>query len=78
MQYQFHLISLKDAGEIIRKTVFSFYIARGSIYEVETQLYLAFDLDFISEIDLMALLEKLETTRKLLNGFIKYYQTLVK
>lgn len=26
-----------------------FYIARGSIYEVETQLYLAFDLDFISE-----------------------------
>lgn len=55
-----------------------FYIARGSIYEVETQLYLSFDLDFISEIDLIAVLEKLETTRKLLNGFIKYYQTLVK
>ena len=55
-----------------------FYIKRGSIYEVETQLYLSFDLDFISEIDLIAVLEKLETTRKLLNGFIKYYQTLVK
>lgn len=55
-----------------------FYIARGSIYEVETQLYLSFDLDFIFEIDLIAVLEKLETTRKLLNGFIKYYQTLVK
>lgn len=55
-----------------------FYIARGSIYEVETQLYLAFDLDFISETYLSVLLEKLETTRKLLNGFIKYYQTLVK
>jgi len=55
-----------------------FYIARGSIYEVETQLYLAFDLNFISEINLSVLLEKLETTRKLLNGFIKYYQTLVK
>ncbi|MDQ1140354.1 four helix bundle protein [Pedobacter agri] len=55
-----------------------FYIPRGSIYEVETQLYLAFDLDFISETYLSVLLEKLETTRKLLNGFIKYYQTLVK
>lgn len=42
------------------------------------QLYLAFDLNFISEINLSVLLEKLETTRKLLNGFIKYYQTLVK
>jgi len=55
-----------------------FYIARGSIYEVETQLYLAFDLDFISETYLSVLFEKIETTRKLLNGFIKYYQTLVK
>jgi len=55
-----------------------FYIARGSVYEVETQLYLAFDLNFISEIELKSLLIKLETTRKLLNGFINYYQTLVK
>lgn len=55
-----------------------FYIARGSVYEVETQLYLAFDLEFIEEIDLKTLLLKLETTRKLLNGFINYYQKLVK
>jgi four helix bundle protein len=55
-----------------------FFIARGSIYEVETQLYLAFDLDFITEINLKALLFKLETARKLLNGFINYYQKLVK
>jgi len=55
-----------------------FYIAKGSIYEVETQLYLSYDLDFITELDLKAILMKLETTRKLLNGFINYYQTLVK
>ena len=55
-----------------------FYIARGSIYEVETQLYLSYDLDFITELDLKAILMKLETTRKLLNGFINYYQTLIK
>jgi four helix bundle protein len=55
-----------------------FYVARGSVYEVETQLYLAFDLGFIEEIDLKTLLLKLEITRKLLNGFINYYQKLVK
>jgi four helix bundle protein len=26
-----------------------FYIARGSVYELETQLYLSFDLNFIDE-----------------------------
>ena len=55
-----------------------FNVARGSVYEVETQLYLASDLGFIEEIDLKTLLLKLETTRKLLNGFINYYQKLVK
>ncbi|MGY3053183.1 four helix bundle protein [Pedobacter sp. UYEF25] len=55
-----------------------FFIARGSIYEVETQLYLAFDLEYISDIDLEPLLIKLELTRKLLNGFIKYYQSLTR
>ena len=45
-----------------------FYISRGSIYEVETQLFLAFDLNFISEEELKTLLVKLETTRKLLMG----------
>ncbi|MFW0716535.1 four helix bundle protein [Pedobacter sp. N23S346] len=55
-----------------------FYVARGSVYEVETQLYLSYDLNFIAEPDLKAILSKLETTRKLLNGFINYYYTLVK
>jgi four helix bundle protein len=55
-----------------------FFIARGSLYEMETQLYLALDLDFINEIDLSCLLEKLEITRRLSNGFIKYYQSLGK
>ena len=37
-----------------------FYVARGSVYEVETQLYLAFDLGFIEEIDLKTLLLNLK------------------
>jgi four helix bundle protein len=37
-----------------------FNVARGSVYEVETQLYLAFDLGFIEEIDLKTLLLNLK------------------
>jgi four helix bundle protein len=51
-----------------------FYIARGSIYELETQLYLAFDLSFIKEEQLKILLNRIETVRKLLAGLIKYYK----
>jgi len=53
-----------------------FFIARGSIYELESQLYLAYDLGYIKEKRLNELLTYIETSRKLLNGFIKYYQTL--
>jgi four helix bundle protein len=49
-----------------------FYISRGSIFELETQLYLAFDLNFISEDELNNILEKIKTCKKLINGFINY------
>ncbi|RWU06418.1 four helix bundle protein [Pedobacter chitinilyticus] len=55
-----------------------FFIARGSIYELETQLYISFDQGYIDEITMKSNLQQLETTRKLLNGFIKYYQQLIK
>ncbi|MCX2475207.1 four helix bundle protein [Pedobacter sp. MC2016-05] len=64
--------------EIVPKTAFIFFVARGSVYGVETQLSLAFDSGFIEEIDLKTLVLKIETTRKLLNGFINYYQKLIK
>jgi four helix bundle protein len=50
-----------------------FYIARGSLYEAETQLYLSFDLQYLSESELKITLTQLETVRKLLNGSIRYY-----
>lgn len=55
-----------------------FFIARGSIYELETQLYISFDQNYIDDITLEFILQKIEITRKLLNGFIKYYQQLIK
>lgn len=48
------------------------YMARGSLNELETQLYLSFDLDFIDEKILNELLKRTVRCKRLLNGFIKY------
>jgi len=50
-----------------------FYISRGSLYELETQLYVSCDLSYINSDQLTIVLSQLEVVRKLLNGFIKYY-----
>ena len=55
-----------------------FHISRRSLYELETQLYLSFDLNYIDQTKLNQVLLSTETTRKLLSGFIKYYQKLLK
>ena len=53
-------------------------IARGSLYEVETQTCLAFDLGYITALQLDDAVEKIEKSIQLLQGFIRYYRTLVK
>ncbi len=53
-----------------------FFIARGSLYELETQLFLCFDLNYITQHELEIQLGQVETSRKLLNGFIRYYKEL--
>ena len=59
-----------------KETIHFLYIAKGSLQEVETQLYLSFDLCYMSEIELKNILEKITSNRKLLNGFINYYKKL--
>ena len=54
-----------------------FYVARGSAYELETQLYLSFDLNFLSEEKLNHLLHKLQAIRMLLSGLINRYKSLI-
>jgi len=51
-------------------------ISRGSLYELETQLYLSKDLNFISDETLDNLLTQTETCKKLINGFMNYYKKL--
>ncbi|WP_179009193.1 four helix bundle protein [Winogradskyella forsetii] len=58
-----------------KETIQFLYISRGSLYELETQLYLAFDLDYISNKQLETILEQVTSCKKLLNGFIKYFKS---
>lgn len=51
-----------------------FFIARGSLYEVETQLIVSSDLGFLPEQEMEAALSQITRCKKLLNGFINYFQ----
>lgn len=53
-----------------------FFIARGSLYELETQFYLSFDQAYISEKELNLSLNLMTDCKKLLNGFINYFESL--
>lgn len=53
-----------------------FFIARGSLYEMETQIILSLDLGYISESDHENIFKKIQSCKRLLNGFINYYQNL--
>ncbi len=59
-----------------KDSIHFFYIARGSLYELETQLYISFDLNYIKELALDQLLSLLTECKKLLHGFISYFRTL--
>jgi len=59
-----------------KDTIRFLYIARGSLYELETQLFLSSDLGFIKKSELDDVLEHIVVCKKLINGFIKYYNKL--
>ncbi|MBU3821336.1 four helix bundle protein [Flavobacteriaceae bacterium XHP0103] len=59
-----------------KETIHFLFIAKGSLNEVETQLYLSFDLGYISEEELKNILEKVISNKKLISGFINYYKKL--
>lgn len=66
----------EGVGRNSKKDTLQFlFVARGSLFELETQLYLSFDQEFISSEQLNSVLEEIKSCKKLLNGFINYYQT---
>jgi four helix bundle protein len=58
-----------------KETIHFLHISRGSLYELETQLILANDLDYINA-DITIILEEIERVKKLINGFINYHKKL--
>ncbi|TMI64599.1 MAG: four helix bundle protein [Bacteroidetes bacterium] len=57
-----------------KETLHFFHIARGSLYELETQLYIAYDLMYLSGPVFESLILQMEECRKLLGGLIKYFE----
>ena len=57
-----------------KETLQFLHFSRGSIYEVETQVYLALDLGYNTQEQLNNILLKIEECRRLLHGFISYYK----
>ena len=51
-----------------------FFIARGSLYELETQIYLSFDLNYINKTECDSCLNLVSKCRKILAGFINYFK----
>ncbi|HEV8512610.1 MAG TPA: four helix bundle protein [Cyclobacteriaceae bacterium] len=51
-----------------------FFVSRGSLYEIETQVIIAFDLGYISNSDQNNIINKIKSCKRLLNGFINYFQ----
>ena len=58
-----------------RGTVSFIFIARGSLYEIETQLLIANELKYLDADKLRPILLEVDQCKKLLNGFIRYLES---
>lgn len=59
-----------------KDTIHFFHISRGSLYELETQCFLALDQTYINETQFNEVYELIQACKRLLNGFINYYKKL--
>lgn len=55
-----------------KETIQFLAISRGSLYELETQIYVCFDVGIISETQLGECINEIEVLGKLINGYIRY------
>ena len=60
----------------VKDSIQFYFVARGSLYEIETQLVLSQDIEMISSVEFQEIINKVTRCKKLLNGFINYFQGL--
>ena len=60
----------------VKDSIQFYFVARGSLYEIETQLVLSQDLEMISSVEFQEIINQVTRCKKLLNGFINYFQGL--
>ena len=60
-----------------KDTINFLHISRGSLYELETQCYVALDQKYIDENNFNIVFNQMQYCKKLLNGFINYYKKLL-
>lgn len=56
-----------------KETIRFLYISRGSLFEIETQCYLALDRKYIEENDFAPIYSSIQHCKRLLNGFINHH-----
>ena len=59
-----------------KDTIQFLHVSRGSLYELETQCFIALDQNYMSEAQFNQTFELIQSCKRLLNGFINYYKKL--
>ena len=59
-----------------KDTINFLHISRGSLYEVETQFFIALDQQYITKEQFENVNNSIQVCKRLLNGFINYYRKL--
>jgi four helix bundle protein len=59
-----------------KETIHFLHISRGSLFELETQFYLAMDQKYIEETEFNTIIEQIQICKRLVNGFINYYKKM--
>lgn len=60
-----------------KDTIQFLYFSRGSVYELETQILLSHDLEFIDERQNNEIIDLITECKILLNGTINYYENKI-
>ena len=87
MVYRFerHNNEIKYGAKLtVRESQVAVFVNEGEIadvlgpgmYELETQIHISKDLEYINTDEYINILNQIITCKKLLNGFIKYFKTL--